>query len=167
MKRPRSPLPSVLVLLPILLAGCDGSSSSPTEPATIPSPLAGAWQGTTNQGQTLSFTVGGSAQAPAITSFDLTVELDELTPGPVGVICLAATIGISASPVSIPIVDNGFLVRIPEDLPITVSPLGASFRFEGAFASATASSGLLVGEAPASAFGCVGSGTTSWTAQKS
>lgn len=167
MNWPRSPLhlAPILAIVPILLAGCDGSS--PTEAEAGPSPLAATWQGTTVQAQSVTFTVGGTAQAPALTSIDLTVVLDELTPGPGGLICLGATIGVSATPVSIPIIDNRFVVRIPGDLGVAVSPPGASLRFEGVFASTTAASGRLEAQAPESLFGCAGSGSTGWTAQRS
>ena len=165
-RRSGLPLASLLTALPLLLAGCDGSSTNPTEPVPISSPFAGTWQGSTAQGRSLSFTVGGTAQAPVLTGFDVTVDLDELTPGPPGVICLSASVGLALSPLSIPIVDNAFLVRVPDDLPVATNPAGITLRFEGVLQSTASASGLLMAQAPPDGLGCTGRGATSWTAQR-
>lgn len=152
----------LLMALSVLLIGCDGSS--PTEPVANVSPFAGIWQGTTEQGKSLSFTVGGSAEAPVVTAFDVTVQLDELTPDFGGTVCLAAEIGVETSELSIPIVDNGFVVDIPGDFPIAGLPGGTTLRFEGVLHTTASASGLLMAETNIST--CVGRGLTGWTAQK-
>ena len=143
----------MLATLAVLLLGCD--SSSPTTPFAGPSPSAGNWQGTTEQGKLLSFSVGGSAQAPLVTSYEVTVQIDELTPG-TG--CLGSEVGVSAMPVSVPIVNGGFAVDIG-------GLNGTTIRFEGVFESTTSASGLLTAETPSTAL-CAGRGVTRWTAER-
>ena len=151
--REKPVLVASLVLLGLLGGGCD--SSSPTAPATPP-PTAGNWQGATEQGKSLAFSVGGSAQAPLVTAYEVTVKIDELMQGGT-VACLCDELTVGAQPVGVPIVNGAFEVDI--------SGLGGTtIRFEGKFHSATSASGMLTAETPPPD-NCASRGVTSWTAQ--
>ena len=135
----------------ILLLGCD--SSSPTVPAG-PSPRAGDWEGTTGQGKTISFSVGGAAGSPRLTRYEVTVQVDQFQQGgTVG--CLGREVGVSLQPANEAIVGGAFAFDIPA--------LGATIRFEGAFDSPTSASGELSVQTTGGV--CNGTGRTTWTAQ--
>lgn len=137
--------------LAIPLSGCD--SSSPTAPAG-PSPRAGDWEGTTGQGKTISFSVGGAAGSPRLTRYEVSIQVDQFQQGG-AVGCLGREVGVSLEPANEAIVGGAFAFDIPA--------LGATIRFEGAFDSAVSASGQLSVQTTGGA--CSGTGTTTWTAQ--
>jgi hypothetical protein len=164
----KSSCATLLVLLSLLLLSCDGSDS-PTEPSNpAPAgPVTGSWFGTSGQGHDISFTVSENSNALVISEFVVTVTFDHQILPQNGGFCPAillfeATFG--AGPLlTVPITDNAFLIRVPDDIPLPLTE--ADVRFEGTFDTTNSASGLLRADVPdAFSNDCISRGETTWTA---
>ena len=145
-----------------LLTGCD--SSSPTEPNG--SPFPGVYSGTTDEGKTVSVTIGQVDDRLVVTAFRFGLDIDE----PLGQGCLAFSGEMSwdIGPVQLPVVGNTFRVDLPDDLPVSVGLFDNEAVFIGSLDSPTSAAGTISGEIPPGGgfLSCGGRGFAVWTATK-
>ena len=138
----------VLWVACLVLTAC-GSSSDPTSPNQL-GDLTGNWNGTTAQGETISFSVAESGGQLLLTDLELTLDLDESSDSDSSSCLGRSTFTLTSNGLRHPFSGRSFELLIPGDVPGLANGtiITGSLLLRGEIENSSRASGSLTAQFP-------------------